>query len=182
VLGDTWLIDLNHRVVTSGVGEKASLMSADVLPIRRAIWYVREHWHLMLLVTPVAFHVLNNWAWLTTNVAILGSDVRRHLMTTLANSDMLWPLSPGKLLDAVIMDEYRPPFFHLCASPLVRLFGRSTDIATMVNTIYMAILLCATYAIGTTMLDRSAGLLEAFVVSTFLMTYGMSRSSTLILR
>jgi 4-amino-4-deoxy-L-arabinose transferase-like glycosyltransferase len=129
----------------------------------------------MALVALMLFHAANNWAWLSTNVAILSADARRHLMTTLTYSDMLRPFGPVQLFGAVTMDAYRPPLFHLSAVPLVRLLGRSTDSATLVNVIYIALLLWATYAIGTRLFDRNVGLLSAFVVSAFPMIYGMSR-------
>jgi 4-amino-4-deoxy-L-arabinose transferase-like glycosyltransferase len=143
--------------------------------IRSGIWFVGRRWRLVLLFCLVVFHALNNWAWLSTNVTIIGSDPRRHLMTALQYSDTLRPFSLVNLFDAVILDDYRPPLFQLSAVPLLWLFGRSTDVATMVNVVYIAILLGATYAIGKRMLGANVGLLACFVLSTFPMTYGMSR-------
>ncbi len=150
-------------------------MLRDSRSIPKGISFIRQHWHLILLVGLVAFHAINNWSWLSTNVAILSSDARRHLMTTLTYSDMLRPLNLGSLFDAVTMDELRPPLFHLTAVPILWLFGRSTDIATMVNVLYMAILLAATYAIGRKMFNSNVGLLAAFVLSTFPTIYAFSR-------
>lgn len=143
--------------------------------IPKGIWFIRQHWQLVLLVSLVAFQAVNNWAWLSTNVAILSSDARRHLMTSLTYSDMLRPLNLGNMFDAVTMDEYRPPLFHLSAVPLLWLFGRSTDTSTMVNTVYLAILLGSAYAVGKKISDSNMGLLFSFVLSTFPMIYAMSR-------
>jgi len=136
---------------------------------------VRQHWPCILLAFLVLFSALNNWAWLSKNVAILNSDTRRHLMTALTYHDVLDPLNVQNLFDMVTLDEYRPPLFQLSAVPLLWLFGRSTDVATMVNVVYMAVLLGSTYAVGRKILDRNVGLLAAFVLSTFPMIYAMSR-------
>jgi len=139
------------------------------------MWRVREHWSLVLLASLVAFHALNNWAWLSTNVAIMNSDARRHVMTALTYSDVLEPLSLGNWFDMITADEYRPPLFQLSAVPLLWLFGRSTDVATMVNVVYLACVLGATYAIGRSIFDSNVGLLACFVMSTFPMIFAMSR-------
>jgi 4-amino-4-deoxy-L-arabinose transferase-like glycosyltransferase len=156
-------------------GGSALLMSRGGLLDHRAISYAKRHWHLILLACLVLFHALNNWAWLSTNVAILNSDARRHLMTSLAYSDMLRPLNLNTLFNTVTMDEFRPPLFQLSAVPLLWALGRSTDVATMVNVVYMGVLLASTYAIGKKMLGPNAGLFAAFVLSTFPTIYAMSR-------
>jgi 4-amino-4-deoxy-L-arabinose transferase-like glycosyltransferase len=143
--------------------------------VHRRAECVREHWPWLLLGFLVLFGAINNWAWLSKNVAILNSDTRRHLMTALMYHDVLEPLNPQSLFDMVIFDDYRPPLFQLSAVPLLWLFGRSTDVATMVNVAYLAVLLCSTYAVGKKILRRDVGLLAAFVLSTFPMIYAMSR-------
>jgi 4-amino-4-deoxy-L-arabinose transferase-like glycosyltransferase len=150
-------------------------MLRSSLSSHRGMFVIRCRWHLILLVTLMAFHALNNWAWLSTNVVIINSDARRHLMTSLAYSDVLKPLNLSNLFYTVTVDEFRPPLFQLSAVPLLWLLGRSTDIATMVNALYMVVLLAATYAIGRKMFDRNVGLLTAFVLSTFPTIYAMSR-------
>ena len=143
--------------------------------IHGRIWSIGQHWTLVLLASLVAFQALNNWAWLSTNLTILGSDPRRHLMTTFTYSDMLNPLNLRNLFDTVTVDEYRPPLFHLSGVALIWLFGSSTDVATMVNALYMAVLLGATYATGRKIFGSNVGLLSSFVLSTFPMIYAMSR-------
>lgn len=150
-------------------------MPGNTLLTYRGMRFVRRHWRLILLGCLVAFHAVNDWAWLSTNVSILNSDTRLHLMTSLTYFDVLEPLNPVSLFDMIILNEYRPPLFQLSAVPLLWLFGRSTDVATIVNAIYMAILLGSTYAIGRKIFDSNVGLLGAFVLSTFPMIYAMSR-------
>ncbi|HUS71188.1 MAG TPA: glycosyltransferase family 39 protein [Anaerolineae bacterium] len=143
--------------------------------VHRGAESARQRWHFILLACLVVFHVINSWSWISTNVVVLNSDTRRHLMTALTYHDVLNPLSLRSLFDMIILDEYRPPLFQLSAVPLLWLFGRSTDVATMVNAIYMAVLLGSTYAVGRKVFDRNVGLLAAFVLSTFPMIYAMSR-------
>lgn len=129
----------------------------------------------LVLAALILFHIANNWIWLSTNVVILGWDRPRHLIESLRYNDILQTLNYPSFFEAFTLSGYYPPFFHLLIVVFYKLFGLSMDVAAMVNSLYLAILLPSTYMIGRKIWGWKEGLLAAFLVSTFPMIYAMSR-------
>ena len=132
---------------------------------------------ILLLVSLGAFHIANNWIYVSKRVTIRGWDRPAHLVRTLIYNDILQELSPRSLFEAMTWSWNRPPLRHLTAVPFYRLFGVSTDVALMSNAVYVAILLFSVYGIGKRMYGRSTGLFAAFLVSTYPVLFGISRLS-----
>ncbi len=128
-----------------------------------------------LLPFLILFHIINNWIWLSTNLVIVGWDPLRHLIESLRYNDILKTLNYPSFFEAFTLSGYYPPLFHLLIQAFYKLFGLSTDVAAMVNFLYLAILLPSTYIIGRKIWRGKEGLLAAFLVSTFPMIYAMSR-------
>lgn len=129
----------------------------------------------LILATLVLFHILNNWMWLSTNVVIVGWDRPRHLIESLRYNDILKTFNYPSFFEAFTLSGYYPPLFHLLIVAFYKLFGLSADVAAMVNSLYLAILLPSTYMIGRKVWGWKEGLLAAFLVSTFPMIYALSR-------
>jgi 4-amino-4-deoxy-L-arabinose transferase-like glycosyltransferase len=123
----------------------------------------------------VLFHAINNWIWLLENVTWTGWDKARHLAWSLQYNYLLGQFSLRSLFQVMVSDAIRPPFFAASASILYALFGRSADVATMVNVIYMAITLSATYGVGRRWGGRWSGLVSVVLLAFFPMFYAMSR-------
>ena len=123
----------------------------------------------------VLFHAANNWIWLTENVTSTGWDKPRHLARALSYSDMLSSPTIQSLFTLMINDPVRPPLFPASATIMYKLFGTSADAATMVNVIYMAIALAATYGIGKRWGGRRLGMVAVALLAFFPMFYSMSR-------
>ncbi|MGD8398228.1 MAG: glycosyltransferase family 39 protein [Anaerolineae bacterium] len=132
----------------------------------------------------VLFHAANNWIWLVENVTSTGWDKPRHLARSLNYTQMLSPISLRSLFGVMISDPVRPPLFPASASIVYKLFGYTADVATMVNVIYFAIALAATYGIGYLWGTRARGsrragvrlgLAGAVLLSFLPMFYSMSR-------
>jgi 4-amino-4-deoxy-L-arabinose transferase-like glycosyltransferase len=130
------------------------------------------------------FHAANNWIWLVENVTSTGWDKPRHLARSLNYTQMLSPPTIHSLFGLMISDPVRPPLFPASAAIMYKLFGYTADVATMVNVIYLAIALAATYGIGylwgrRARGDRGAGvrlgLASAVLVAFLPMFYSMSR-------
>lgn len=132
-------------------------------------------WPFVVLVALILFHIVNNWIWLSTNVVIVGWDRARHLIESLRYNDILKTLNYPSFFEAFTLSGYYPPLFHLLIVAFYKLFWLSTDVAAMVNSLYLAILLPSTYMIGRKLWVRKEGLLAAFLVPTFPMIYAMSR-------
>ncbi|HJX39239.1 MAG TPA: glycosyltransferase family 39 protein [Anaerolineae bacterium] len=137
--------------------------------------FLRRHWHLLLLGLLIAAHLAINWAWLSTNVVILGWDRPRHLIESLVYNDILEQVTLRSLFEAWTHSGYYPPLYHLAMVASYKLFGVSMDVAVSVNMVFLALLLIAAYGIGSRMGGRGAGLLSAFVTSSLPMIFGMSR-------
>jgi len=123
----------------------------------------------------VLFHALNNWLWLSENVTSTGWDKPRHLARSLHYTHLL--SSPGlqSLFNLMTDDMVRPPLFPASAAILYALFGRTADVATMVNVVYLALALVATYGIGRRWGGRRLGMVSAALLAIFPMFYSMSR-------
>jgi len=123
----------------------------------------------------VLFHALNNWLWLSENVTSTGWDKPRHLARSLHYAHLL--SSPGlqSLFNLMTDDMVRPPLFPASAAILYALFGRTADVATMVNVVYLALALVATYGIGRRWGGRRLGMVSAALLAIFPMFYSMSR-------
>ena len=130
---------------------------------------------LAAVIGLVAFHVYNNWVFVTTQVTILGWDRPAHLVRTLIYNDMLQAVNIRNLFEVLTWSWNRPPLSHLVAVPIYRLFGVSTDVALMRNAVFVAMLLFSVYGIGKRLFDRRVGLLAAFIVSTYPILFSISR-------
>jgi 4-amino-4-deoxy-L-arabinose transferase-like glycosyltransferase len=129
----------------------------------------------LLLGVIVVFHAANNWVWLAENVTLTGWDKPRHLARSLNYNHMLSPITVHSLFEMMISDPVRPPLFPASATIMYRLFGISADVATMVNVLYLVIVLAATYGIGHRWGGRRLGLASAALLAIFPMFYSMSR-------
>ena len=138
----------------------------------------------LLIGAVVVFHAANNWIWLVENVTSTGWDKPRHLAYSLNYAHLL--SSPGirSLFSVMVSDPVRPPLFAASAAILYWLFGYSADVATMVNVIYMAVALAATYGAGYLWASRASGsrragvrlgLVSALLLAFLPMFYAMSR-------
>ena len=124
-----------------------------------------------------AFHVINNWNWVRTNVTLMGWDRSSHLAKTLIYNDILREINLRSLFTTMTWPWNRPPLPFLTAVPFYRLLGISTDVALMSNIVYLAILLCSVYGIGRILFSRKVGVLAAFLVSFYPVLFGISRLS-----
>jgi 4-amino-4-deoxy-L-arabinose transferase-like glycosyltransferase len=129
----------------------------------------------LLIAGLVLFHAINNWLWLTENVTLTGWDRPRHLAHSLNFARMLSPISIQSLFDVMVSDPVRPPIFPVSAAPLYWFFGWTSDVATMINVLYMAILLAATYGIGKRWAGSVLGMVSVVLLACFPMFYAMSR-------
>jgi 4-amino-4-deoxy-L-arabinose transferase-like glycosyltransferase len=129
----------------------------------------------LLIAALVAWHAAYNWYWLSSNVVLTGWDKARHLAQSVTYNSLLKPLTPQTFFGAFISDSVRPPFAPMAAVPLYRLFGTSSDVAVMLNVLYLAVTLIATYRVGVLLRGRRLGLLSLVLLALFPMFYAMSR-------
>ena len=74
----------------------------------------------------------------------------------------------GSTLSLVALSHAgRPPLYQLVSVPCVLLFGRSEEAALSVNLAFLALLMVAAHGIGSTLRDRSCGLLAALLAGAY---------------
>jgi 4-amino-4-deoxy-L-arabinose transferase-like glycosyltransferase len=129
-----------QRATPERGGRTALRSTASEAVARLAPW--------LLIGGLVLFHAANNWVWLVDNVTWTGWDKARHLTQSLNYAQMLSPITLRSVFDVMVADPIRPPLVPASAAIVYWLFGRTADNATMINVLYMAIALAATYGLG----------------------------------
>jgi 4-amino-4-deoxy-L-arabinose transferase-like glycosyltransferase len=143
---------------------------------RYRLYRTFDRWAPALLVLGlILFHAINDWIWLSKNVVSRGWDRMNALVNSLLYNDTLSRLSLHTLFKASVQDEVRPPLFATSMALMYKFFGVSTDVAVMVNAVYLAILVAASYGIGKKLGGRRAGLLSAFLVVALPLVFSMAR-------
>jgi len=136
---------------------------------------LRGRWQIMLLGLLIAAQAAVNWAWLSTNVVILGWDRPRHLIESLVYNDLLEQVTLRSTFEAWTHSGYYPPLFHWAMVAFYKALGISMDVAASVNSLFLIVLLLAAYGVGRHIGGKGVGLLTAFITSTLPMIFGMSR-------
>lgn len=141
----------------------------------RAGGFLVRQGHLVLLSLLISIQLAVNWAWLSTNVVIIGWDRPRHLIESLVYNDILEQVNLNSLFEAQTHSGYYPPLFHWSMVAFYKLFGVSMDVAAMANMLFLVILLVSAYGVGRELGGKGVGLLTAFITSTLPMVFAMSR-------
>ncbi|MGD2207716.1 MAG: glycosyltransferase family 39 protein, partial [Anaerolineae bacterium] len=131
----------------------------------------------LLLSGLVLFHGVANWIWLSKNLMTRGWDRIGSLINSLYYYDTLTPLNWQAVFKAMVQDEYRPPLFGFSMALMYKLFDLSSDVAVMVNIVYLVVLLVAAYGLGARLGGRRMGMLSAVLVSLLPLVFAMSRYS-----
>jgi 4-amino-4-deoxy-L-arabinose transferase-like glycosyltransferase len=121
------------------------------------------------------FHTIANWVWLSKNVVVSGYDPMGALINSLFYRGTLSEITFQTLFKASIQDQIRPPLFAGSMVMMYKLFGMSSDVAVMVNALYMAILLPASYGIGKRLGGQRLGVLSVTLVAFTPLVFAMSR-------
>jgi 4-amino-4-deoxy-L-arabinose transferase-like glycosyltransferase/lysophospholipase L1-like esterase len=141
---------------------------------RRSTWLYRlAPW--LFIGAIIVFYAVTNWQWLTENVTSTGWDKPRHLARSLYYNQLLSQPSIQSVFTVVVGDPVRTPLFPASATIMYQLFGRDPDVAAMVNILYLAVGLAATYGIGRRWHGRALGLIAVALLAVFPMYYSMSR-------
>ncbi len=123
---------------------------------------------IIALLIALASAINLNWIWQDQSPMPYG-DSYVYLSKLLTFLDRFDPESPenlGALLSNLSFNG-RPPLYQLLTAPFIFLFGRSEDAALLINIPFLAILLVSTYNIGRLTGNGRAGLLAAFLVTSY---------------
>lgn len=115
-------------------------------------------------------HLVNVYFWLKLDVNYLTYDAHRHFLMSLKIFDAYQ--NPSRTLlsnfvEATQLHPY-PPLVGILTAPFYFLFGVAQDTGVMLNSaIFLAILIFSIYKIGEKLLNKSAGLLSAFLITMY---------------
>ncbi len=132
--------------------------------------------YLILLAVLVLFHIFNNYIIVSNDNTPLLWDGGDYFLRSLKYYDVFANLDNNFVSRFNEVSPYRPPLFMLTSLPFYFVFGKSTDVAVMTNFVFLAIMLFSVYGIGKRIHSHEAGLLASFIISTFPILFGLSRS------
>jgi 4-amino-4-deoxy-L-arabinose transferase-like glycosyltransferase len=131
---------------------------------------------LVLLLSVVAFSLINTLVWLRIDTRPPRWDESHHLTMSLQYYDALTSGGVAAFAKSLLtVDPVRPPLVPALAVPAYFLSGRSTDAAFAVNLLAFIGLILAVYGSGEYVASPWVGLLAAFLVATYPALVGMSR-------
>lgn len=130
----------------------------------------------VLLALLILFCAVNNIIILSNDNTPLLWDGGGYFYKSLKYYDVFSNLDSSLIPRFNDVSRYRPPLFLLSSLPFYLIFGKSPDIAVLTNIVYLIILLLSVYGIGKRIYSEEVGLFASFIVSTFPILYGLSRS------
>jgi 4-amino-4-deoxy-L-arabinose transferase-like glycosyltransferase len=132
---------------------------------------------VLCLVCLIALHSFVNVVWLSQDQSALTWDPAHHLRYGLIYSDLFAApvLSWDWIMRVLGTNTWiHPPLYHWMMG-LFLAFNRTIFWAKFSNLIWVIVLLVFTYLAGARLWDRQTGLLSAFLVSVYPMTFQFSR-------
>jgi 4-amino-4-deoxy-L-arabinose transferase-like glycosyltransferase/CRISPR/Cas system-associated endoribonuclease Cas2 len=129
-----------------------------------------------ILLLLVVFYMINNLIILKNDNTPFLWDGGDYFYKSLKYYDVFANLDSNFISRFNEISPYRPPLFLLTSLPFYLVFGKSTDVAVMTNFVYLIILVFSVYAIGKRLHSKETGLLASFIVSSFPILFGLSRS------
>jgi len=135
--------------------------------------FLSKNWRLdyVFLFGLVLVHFVANFIWLKIDTLPPHWDASNHLMNSLYYFQLLSQFFHSGdisfLKQFLGISFYYPPFVYWLVIPWYVLFGKSDDIASLSNIIFIFILIFSTYGIGKKIWGRKIGLLSALLISTF---------------
>lgn len=133
----------------------------------------RREWIALALL--IVFHGVNNWLWLQRDATPPSYDQSFHMIVSLRFFDFLH----GPILDALgqvlALPNRYAPLFQLSTSLSYWLRGTGEDVASFHTTLFLALALLSTYALGSRLFSPPVGIMAAFLLSMYQAVFGLSR-------
>ena len=126
-----------------------------------------SRWQYFLLLAMILWTYACNQIWVLLDTRPPSWDQAAHLRIAFGYWDVFVSGTERFWLDLLSVESFYPPFYHLSLLPVFALLGISTDNAVVLNSIYLAVIILATYGIGNRLYGRKTGLLAAFLISCY---------------
>ena len=131
-----------------------------------------HHYYLLAIITWI---FLGNFIWMLLDIRPPNYDQGLHLFRTFNYWEALSSGSKDWWQHMLNVEPFYPPFYHLSLIPLTLIFGFTLDTGGIGNSFYMVVMTLSTYGIGKILYTRNAGLIAAFLVSSYPLIVSMSR-------
>jgi 4-amino-4-deoxy-L-arabinose transferase-like glycosyltransferase len=131
--------------------------------------------HHFFLLAIIIWIFGGNFIWMLLDTRPPSYDQGLHLFRTYNYWEALSSGSEDWWQDMLNVEPFYPPFYHLSLIPLSLIFGFNLDTGVIGNSFYMVIMALSIYGIGKILYTRNAGLIAAFLVSSYPLIVSMSR-------
>jgi 4-amino-4-deoxy-L-arabinose transferase-like glycosyltransferase len=131
--------------------------------------------HHFFLLAIIIWIFGGNFIWMLLDIRPPSYDQGLHLFRTFNYWEAMSSGSEDWWQDVLNVEPFYPPFYHLSLIPISLIFGFTLDTGVIGNSFYMVIMALSTYGIGKILYTRNAGLIAAFLVSSYPLIVSMSR-------
>jgi 4-amino-4-deoxy-L-arabinose transferase-like glycosyltransferase len=131
--------------------------------------------HHFFLLAIILWIFGSNFIWMLLDIRPPSYDQGLHLFRTFNYWEAISSGSEDWWQDVLNVEPFYPPFYHLSLIPLSLIFGFTLDTGVIGNSFYMVIMALSTYGIGKILYTKNAGLIAAFLVSSYPLIVSMSR-------
>lgn len=131
--------------------------------------------HHFFLLAIILWIFGGNLIWVLLDIRPPSYDQGLHLFRTFNYWDAMSSGSEDWWQDVLNVEPFYPPFYHLSLVPLSLIFGFTLDTGVIGNSFYMVIMALSIYGIGTILYTRKAGIIAAFLVTSYPVIVSMSR-------
>lgn len=133
-------------------------------------------WIIGVLAACVLFYVVNNGIWLRLDHSSPSYDKAAHAGFALKYLRLFQAPSRLSFTKLLKVNEYWPPFFHVCSVPLTMLLGFSVSTVAATNFFFLGVAIYSIFKIGHRLFDEWVGVGAVVLTLLYPMTYAMSRT------
>jgi len=146
---------------------------------------IKKHKYRLLLLAIIIFHLISNILWINTNTYPSLAEEIGHIGSI---TDLYTNLEYSNIYDLITIFKTfthpkadKPRLFHFISFVLIGIMGLKYNVYAMTNSLFLILLLLATYTIGKHLKNRETGLMAVVILSFYPAIYIYSRSYNLIL-
>ncbi|MEK6590004.1 MAG: glycosyltransferase family 39 protein [Nitrospinota bacterium] len=129
----------------------------------------------LILISLSLFLIVNNIIWLRIDTLPPAWDQAGHLLSSYKYFHAIEKLDSHLFHDLLNISNFYPPLFYISSYPFYKVFGMSSDLGCLTNSIFLIILIFSTYGIANNLYGGFTGILSAFMVSTYHVVFTHSR-------
>lgn len=133
-----------------------------------------QHKTYVVLALLILFHVLSN-AYIVSTASARNPPSGVASFSLDSSLRMYRELREGHIMAALKISNIYGPFYFFLTQPFYLLFGRSVLSASLLQSMFFAVLMVSAFLIGRELSSDNTGLLAAFLISFYPQIYGMSR-------